>query len=241
MRRIISESGLTLTITEQGVFCDGEIIEYIDKGEEGAVYRYQDKAIKIYHEQKRKRVISLDLLKELKTISTKRTILPTEALFDEKTNKNEGYISKFLEGNKEDIYFYKKEKLLEELTYLNSDFKILGKESIAIGDLRNSNYLSNATGLYLFDCGDYYNTTIKIDTTNINKKEFQEFFLYNLIGMRLQEEGRKLSVSEQTITSIYRKTRHQVIHHPEGLSDYLKKSMQDEETLNHYVKRLIKR
>ena len=54
MRKIISEDGLVLSITEQDVLCNEEKIEYIDKGEEGIVYRYQDKAIKIYHNQPKK-------------------------------------------------------------------------------------------------------------------------------------------------------------------------------------------
>ena len=58
MRKIISESGLILTITEQDALCDEEKIEYIDKGEEGTVYR--DKAIKIYHKQPKKGVITLE-------------------------------------------------------------------------------------------------------------------------------------------------------------------------------------
>ena len=48
------------------------------------------------------------------------------------------------------------DKLLEELSLLEDDFATLGKESIAIGDLRESNYLSNETGFFLFDYGDYY-------------------------------------------------------------------------------------
>lgn len=241
MRKVISESGLVFTITKQGAFCNDSPLEYMDKGEEGAVYRYQDKAIKIYHEPPRKRIVSPSLLEELKAINTNRINLPIEALVAEKTNKNEGYITQFLEGNREDVYFYEKQKLLEELCYLDGDFKILGKESIVIGDLRLSNYLSNQTGLYLFDCGDYYKSSIKTDTTNMNKKEFQTFFVYNLVGTRLMEEGRKQNLPDQMITSMYRKARYELTHHKEGLIGYLEKNMQEEESLNHYVKRLIRR
>ena len=223
MRKVISESGLVFTITKQGAFCNDSPLEYIDKGEEGAVYRYQDKAIKIYHEPPRKRIVSPSLLEELKAINTNRINLPIEALVAEKTNKNEGYITQFLEGNREDVYFYEKQKLLEELYYLDGDFKMLGKESIVIGDLRLSNYLS------------------KTDTTNMNKKEFQTFFVYNLVGTRLMEEGRKQNLPDQMITSMYRKARYELTHHKEGLIGYLEKNMQEEESLNHYVKRLIRR
>lgn len=241
MRQIVSESNLQFIVTEQGVFCNNKPLEYIDKGEEGTVYRYQDKAIKIYHEQPRKKVVSPNLLQELRTIDTKRINLPIEALIEIESNKNEGYITQFLEGNKEDVYFYEKQKLLEELLLLDSDFKLLGKESIVIGDLRISNYISNETGLYLFDCGDYYKSSIKKDTTNMNKKEFQTFFIYNLVGTRLTEEGKILNLSAQSITSIYRKIRYDLTHQEEGLINYLEKNMQEQENLNHYVKRLIRR
>ena len=240
MRKVISENGLVFTITKQGAFCNNTPMEYIDEGEEGIVYRYQDKAIKIYHEQPRKRVISSSLLEKLKTIDTNRINLPIEILSAEESKKDEGYITQFLEGNKEDIYFYEKQKLLEELMYLDSDFKRLGKESIVIGDLRLSNYISNKIGLYLLDFGDYYKSSMKTDTTNMNKKEFQTFFLYNLVGTRLTEEGQKQNLPDQIITSVYRKERYELTHHKDGLIDYLEKNMQEEENLNHYVKRLIR-
>ena len=41
--------------------------------------------------------------------------------------------------------------------------------------------------------------------------------------------------------SIYRKTRYEITHHKQGLVDYLAKNMNNEENLNNYVKRLIRR
>ena len=48
MRKIVSENNLIFVITDQGLFYNNIPLEYIDKGEEGSVYRYQEKAIKIY-------------------------------------------------------------------------------------------------------------------------------------------------------------------------------------------------
>ena len=162
MRKIVSENNLVFIITDQGLFYNNIPLEYLDKGEEGSVYRYQDKAIKIYHDYPRKTTASLDLLKVLKTIDTKRILMPIDILM-ESSNKAKGYITLFIEGNKDIVYNYPKDKLLEELSFLDDDFATLGKESIAIGDLRESNYLSNETGFFLFDYGDYYQKPRKID------------------------------------------------------------------------------
>lgn len=240
MRKIVSENNLVFIITDQGLFYNNIPLEYIDKGEEGSVYRYQDKAIKIYHDYPRKTTANLELLKVLKTIDTKRILMPIDILMESST-KAKGYITPFIEGNKDIVYNYPKDKLLEELSFLDDDFSTLGKESITIGDLRESNYLSNETGFFLFDYGDYYQKPRKIDTTSTNVEEFQIFFLYNLVSPKLKQEASKLKLSEQKVMSIYRKTRYEITHHRQGLVDYLAKNMNNEENLNNYVKRLIRR
>ena len=240
MRKIVSENNLVFIISDQGLFYNNIPLEYIDKGEEGSVYRYQEKAIKIYHDCPRKTTASLELLKVLKTINTQRILMPIDILV-ESSNKAKGYITPFIEGNKDIVYKYPKDKLLEELSLLEDDFATLGKESIAIGDLRESNSLSNETGFFLFDYGDYYQNPRKINTTSINIEEFQIFFLYNLVSPKLNQEASKLKLSNQQVMSIYRKTRYEIIHHMQGLVDYLDKNMQKEENLNNYVKRLIRR
>lgn len=240
MRKIVSENNLVFIISDQELFYNNIPLEYIDKGEEGSVYRYQEKAIKIYHDCPRKTTASLELLKVLKTINTQRILMPIDILV-ETSNKAKGYITPFIEGNKDIVYKYPKDKLLEELALLEDDFATLGKESIAIGDLRESNYLSNEKGFFLFDYGDYYQNPRKINTTSINIEEFQIFFLYNLVSPKLNQEASKLKLSNQQVMSIYRKTRYEIIHHMQGLVDYLDKNMQKEENLNNYVKRLIRR
>ena len=107
MRKIVSENNLVFIITDQGLFYNNIPLEYIDKGEEGSVYRYQDKAIKIYHDYPRKTTASLELLKVLKTINTQRILMPIDILM-ETSNKAKGYITPFIEGNKDIVYNYVK-------------------------------------------------------------------------------------------------------------------------------------
>ena len=74
------------------------------------------------------------------------------------------------------------------------------------------------------------------------KNYFILFLLfYNLVSPKLKQEASKLKLSNQQVMSIYRKTRYEIIHHRQGLVDYLDKNMQKEENLNNYVKRLIRR
>ena len=240
MRKIISEDGLVLSITEQDVLCNEEKIEYIDKGEEGIVYRYQDKAIKIYHNQPKKIVISLKLLEELKKIDLKRIINPIEILFAEDNLEYIGYITKYINGDKDSIYEYKKEKLLKELDYINEDLERLGKENIIIGDLRYSNYLSNITGMYLLDFGDYDKSIGNVNGININKREFEHFFFYDLLFTRLKQVGLKEKTPYEKILGSYRKERYRFNHDNKELSMYLDENMNEEENLNNYAKRLIK-
>lgn len=107
MRKIVSENNLVFIITDQGLFYNNIPLEYIDKGEEGSVYRYQEKTIKIYHDCPRKTTASLELLKVLKTINTQRILMPIDILM-ETSNKAKGYITPFIEGNKDIVYNYVK-------------------------------------------------------------------------------------------------------------------------------------
>ena len=104
MRKIVSENNLVFIITDQGLFYNNIPLEYIDKGEEGSVYRYQDKAIKIYHDYPRKTTASLDLLKVLKTIDTKRILMPIDILM-ESSNKAKGYITLWIVNNFLDNFY----------------------------------------------------------------------------------------------------------------------------------------
>ena len=54
---------------------------YVDSGAEGKVYKYKVKAIKVYHDNLYKRILSYDDINRLKDINTRRIILPNNIIY----------------------------------------------------------------------------------------------------------------------------------------------------------------
>lgn len=236
MRKILTESGNEIIVINKLALYNQQQMEYINEGEEGITYRYQENAIKIYHETPRKKVANKKILKHLQEQEIKRIIRPIE-LLSEENRECSGYIAPYINGNNEEIYHYSKNKLLEEITTVTEDLKILGNQGIAIGDLRSSNYLSNQSGVYLLDFGDYYES--KENTTSINNRTFELFFLYSIIYEKLKKIGKKEAMSDDKVLGVYRKLRYQVISQEQSLLPYLEENMYPHETLAIYTKRLI--
>ena len=162
MRIINSDIG-NIHITQDGVYCNKQKLEYIDEGAESIVYKYEDKAIKLYRKQPRKRVLSEEMIYKLKEIPTKRIVMPEGCLYEK--NNVKGIYMPYITGNREEVYELEKEKLIEEFQFIYDDLSLLGKERIVIDDLRISNFLCNKDAFYLIDTGDYYISRNIKDTT----------------------------------------------------------------------------
>ncbi len=237
MRKIISETGKIFIEEEDNVFYHGSLLPFVDQGEEGRVYRFLDQALKIYYKVPRKKVAEEEILKQLQTIKLNRIITPTELLYEYTDHKNIGYLTEFKEKVQGSVYTYSKEKLLTECSYLQADFSVLGKEKIAIDDLRESNYISNEEEMCLIDFGDYYHANINTETAN--NRKFCEFFLYHILFPRIKYYGVQHNLSEKEITGIFRKMRYDLLNTQHNLFLYLEKNLSMEENLDDYSQKII--
>ena len=239
MRVINSDLG-NICVTSGGIYCGDEELEYIDCGAESYVYKYQDKAIKIYRDIPQKRVLSENMISELVGIKTKRIVMPEGLLYED--SKLKGMYMPYLFGEPDQVYELSKEKLVEEFSYICDDLSILGKKQIIIDDLRMSNFICNPEAFYLIDTGDYYiNRNIK-NTTKINKEEFKTFVFNDLFKIIMQREGLKENISLKEILGKLRKERYDSFKkYGEDIVEYLIDNMNSQEKLSEYAVRLIKK
>lgn len=240
MRRLYSSLGNDFYVDSGNLYYQGERLECISSGEEGSVYRFFDKAIKVYHLSPRKRVLSLDMIEYLKKISAQRIVLPEGALHDYDSFALAGYVTPYIDGDSEAIWSYLKDKLLEEFLYLYDDFSELGKKQVVISDLRASNYISNQNCFYFIDPGDYYLSSQIEDTTEINCRAFTEFVLQDLIYPKLVDISLQDGIEIQRVRSVYRQERYCMKHHSGNLVSYLEQNMEPLETFSGYVKRRLR-
>ena len=237
MRIINSDIG-EFYLKENRVYTPTEELKYIDEGEESLVYQYNDKALKIYRDVPRKKILSEEMIDKLKKIPTKRIILPKGKLYEEE--KLKGFYMPYVEGNRDEIYYYKKEKLVEELKRIYEDLKILGKESIVIDDLRISNFLCNEDSFYLIDAREYHLSKNIKDTTKINIDTFRIFIFNDIIAEIMRKEGKKENIPLREIFGKFRKEKYKSYKkYEEDILEYLIQNMESEETLSSYGKRLI--
>lgn len=239
MRVINSDIG-NIHITQDGIYCNEEKLQYIDEGQESIVYKYRDKALKLYRKQPRKRVLSEEMIYKLKEIPTKRIIMPEGCLYEK--NQIKGLYMPYISGNRKEVYELEKEKLIDEFKYIYDDLSLLGKESIVIDDLRISNFLCNKEAFYLIDTGDYYISRNIKDTTNVNINAFRIFTFSDIIGKAMQDEGLKEMLPFRELLGKIRKEKYQAFKkYEDNVIEYLQENMKEKETLSEYGKRLIRK
>ena len=182
MEKLVTDTGTMYEYQNGNLFKNGYTLPFINYGEEGRVFRDHEVAVKIYHKKPLKSTLNRNEIDILKNIPTKRIILPRKKVLG---NKLRGYTMPFIEGEKQAVFDYSKEKLLHELKLIKEDLKLLGKNNVMIDDLRDSNYLCNLAAFYLIDAGDY--SVRNEDCTDLNISIFSDFFLEDIIGMELYE------------------------------------------------------
>ena len=159
---------------------------YVDSGTEGKVYKYKDKAIKVYHDNLYKRILSYDDINRLKDINTRRIILPNNIIYklDGDCGYYGGYESRYIkqDGNIYDYSKLDKDILLEEINILESDIKNISDANILLCDLNNTkNIIYNNGKVYFIDAGSYvFNKLGKYNTSNNNINEVGLSIKYHL-------------------------------------------------------------
>ncbi len=174
---------------EENIPLDNSKIKFIsNKGTEFIVYKYYDKALKIYKPNYNLSHLSKEELIILKNIHSKRILLPTGILKDYQ-GKLIGYEMPFI-SNPKDILTSKTKDLYKELEIIKQDIDLLSNKNIILRDINPSNTIYNGK-LYLIDPGNYLinnlnEITFNLKTDNLSLKEKEKIILkrnYNKINI----------------------------------------------------------
>lgn len=222
MEILVTEKGTIYQYHLGELIKDDKKLKFIGSGLEGNVFLDGKTAIKIYHSNPNKKVLKEKEIKALKNITTSRIILPREMVFSEILR---GYTMPYIDGNIEEVYFYSKDKLLEETSYIQEDLRTLGNNHIFIDDLRKSNYICNKDGFYLIDGGEY--SVTEKDCTYSNLDFFKYFFIQDIIGSKIFE----IDADKKHALSAYRKVHYYLTHYEgdfvEVLDEFLPSSLDE--------------
>ncbi len=125
------------------------------KGTTSNVYLIEDKAYKLYRLPYLKEDLSKEMISTMKTIPTKRVILPEEAILD-KHHHVVGTISTYIKDlGVDNLLSLPRKDLIEELKLLKEDFIALGSSKIKVNDLFLRNFVFH-NGMYFIDVGKFY-------------------------------------------------------------------------------------
>lgn len=229
------------------LYCDNKIFKYDgytlrkgiksfeQKGEglESKVFKINNKVVfKVYKDSYEKDKIGKNMIEDLSEIDTNRIVLPNNIITDEEGN-TKGYSMDYIEKSDDTIIDFPKKQLIDELSLLKEDLIELGENKVEIGDLRDENTISNEESFYLIDCGDYLKRNK--DTTQLNIKYFNEYIIDNVLTDIVFEESTDLLEGLRKLKDIR-------VYLNEGnyIGDYLEEEMNEEETINDFVKRIVK-
>lgn len=129
----------------------------LDKGQEGSVYQFQDKAIKIYKMRKDKikrfpQYVNYEKTMKMSNLKLHRFNKPLDAVFN-KNNHFCGHTMDLILGNG-NIIDMSWETFLEELALLEMDIKQLTRVFFRIKDVHQDNIKIN-NQINILDCNSY--------------------------------------------------------------------------------------
>ena len=210
-----------------------KFFEQQGEGLESRVFKINNKTVlKVYKDCYDKAKLDKKMINELSKIDTNRIVLPNSIITDE-SGKTKGYSMNYIEESEDQIIEFPKKTLIDELDLLKEDLIELGENNVEIGDLREENTISNESSFYLIDCGDYLKRDNK--TTKINIQFFNEYIIDDIISDIVFEESKDLSKGLQKLRDL-----RTLLLSGKYIGDYLKEEMKEEETINEFVKRIVK-
>ncbi len=166
---------------------------YLGEGNEGTVYIWKDKAIKIYKPYCRTDRLSEEEALFLSKIPTKRILLPIDIVYDENNNFI-GYTTKFIQNrNREIIKSLSLSTIKKELEIIKEDIFLLSNRGVSLEDFYYDNFALD-DGFYMIDPGTYI--IVDYDKRKVyleNIKLYNEFFLkdilFRLVKLNRQEKN----------------------------------------------------
>ena len=209
-------------------FTDQELdYMYLNEGMEGTIYKYGDRALKIYEEFPRKSRLEENEALELSKISTNRILLPRELIYDDK-DKFVGYSTLYIDsyglGN---ISKMSIDSFIDEVNILYRDISILSRNNVDVDDYTLYNTLYNG-GIYLVDPGSYQIVDNDERLFKDNRYRFNEFLVELLLphSIKLTKREARILRNHMDLT--------------EALSEIMHYEKFPRDTVRAYVKRITR-
>lgn len=203
---------------------------YIGEGLEGKVFRYGDKALKIYAEECEKSRLEEETASKLIGIPTKRILLPGELIRDPESLKFRGYVTQFISSrSKLEIPEMNMGKFLDEVSILEDDILMLSDRNVELYDFTWDNFLYNGS-IYFCDPGGFsFNEDAYFEHIYAtNTFYFNEFVLETILGTVWGCNGKKRNRYNKSYDWNKR------------LSLQMKKNIRSKENVKQHVKRMAR-
>lgn len=222
------------------IYLDGKKIDfakndynYLNEGLEAEVYRYKNLALKFYKEKSQKMVIDKELVEYLKTIDTKRYLLPTATITDDSACFL-GYATLFKQ-HYQTINNMAFDKFIDEVKFLEEDTLLLSEKGIDIEDLSYDNTIYNGS-IYLIDPGSFKISMENKSLPRENLDKLNTYIIEELLGNSLSKSLSKKKKTEMlnSIKEMLKSSSYELI------SDFLKEEASQSKNLKECPKRLIK-
>lgn len=221
-----------LEIIDNKVYINGVSLDLLDHGVDGFVYKFKDKAIKLYREDKLiKSHLNQEQISILSSITTDHIVLPREKLIGD---NNPGYIMKYINiEKKKDFLLESKAHIVKELKELEDELILLGKNHFLLGDMQESNIFYNGK-LYLFDSDSF----VYDKKANFSRRNLELFSWYFMRDVLFSLKTNSIEEKEQLgfvrkLHYLYQKGKYTSI--AEFLEDYMY-----EENLKEFSKNIKK-
>lgn len=221
-----------LDVVDNKVFINGTLIEEVNRGVDGIVYKYQDSAIKLYHDSKKiKEHLTTFQIDILSSFKMNHVVLPTQKLISD--TPNAGFIMNYIDLDSEkDILYENWENVLKQIKGLEKELFIIGENNFLLEDMQANNLFYNGN-LYLFDSD---NLTYD-KKTNFSRKNLELFSWYFMRDIIFSLNG-EFSKKEQTgfvrkLHYLYQKGKYT------SLAEFLNDNIY-ENNLNEFRKNFIK-
>ena len=180
-----------LVVMNNKVYVNGVLLQLLGFGVDGEVYKYKDKAIKLYHDENSvKEHLSQEQINILSDISTNHIVLPKQSLISNEFNP--GFVMEYIDlETKKDILLADKNTLIKELQETESELQLVGENHFLLNDTNAKNLFYNGQ-FHIFDADSFlYDKKVNFDKRNI------EIFVWHFIRDIIFAESNGFNKKEQ--------------------------------------------
>ena len=221
-----------------GYRLDGKDIDIVQKrmtkigtGATGDVYKYKNKALKIFKEGKTP-PMDLETAKYLSDISTSNILLPEDILFYNLMFRGYTYKLVSKKGSGKRMITLPKEELIDNIEVLESDTETLSKKNVLLNGIDPSNSIFNGS-IYLCDPSEY--SILEIMSTK-ELERLNKYQIHMLLSMMILSEMRKSNLGGRPEREM--KTLLELKDMDENTSTYLKRLLKNSESIKQFVKKM---